>query len=776
MSSEKPVHVPRDQYPEAMYPKVIASMGGDYEAEDVHLLDYWRVIMGRRWLILAVLSTVVLTTAIYTFKQTPVYRAVATIQIDRENPNILSFKDVYQVETSTDDTLRTQFEVLKSRSLARRVIEDLALDKEAEFAEKEPGLVGSLVKSIRESLVPKATAEERDRLRPLIDTYLQRLQVSPVRQARLVNVSFDSNDPELATRIVNSHSRHFIAQNLQFKVEATQEASTFLEQNLGTLRGTLEKSEDRLQQYSRENQILFTEEGKNTATEKLRQLEEEYTRVLGDRIEKESYNRLVMSGNTDALPQLIQNGLIADLTGKLVDLQRQESELAVTFRPEYPLRQRIAGQIAQIQDSIQAEKARVVTMIESQYSVSIERERLLSSELEKQRALVEKINQEIIHYNILKREVDSTRQLHDGLLTRLKEAGISAGLTASNIRIVDRAEIPPFPVSPRKTLNLLLGIAVGLALGVGLAFFQEYADNSIKAPEDVTRHLNLATLGMIPRLESLSGKKGYGDTRSAYGHAYGYLAEGNAPILSSEKPKSMDLVVHENPSSLIAEAYRSVRTSLLLSSSGHPPRVVVVTSASPSEGKTTTAVNLAISLTQTGAKVLLIDADMRRPRVHTVFSLERSIGLSAFLAGTSTLKEVIHPTAVPGLMVIPCGVTPPNPGELILSNGFKRMIEAVREYFDYVVLDSPPVGNVSDARILATTADSTILVVKAFATARHHAHDSVAHLTNAHARIAGVVLNDIDVRRRSYSSGYSYYRTYYSGYATHSGGTTPKAG
>jgi capsular exopolysaccharide synthesis family protein len=215
----------------------------------------------------------------------------------------------------------------------------------------------------------------------------------------------------------------------------------------------------------------------------------------------------------------------------------------------------------------------------------------------------------------------------------------------------------------------------------------------------------------------------------------------------------------------MAEAYRSVRTSLLLSSPGHPPRTIVVTSAAPSEGKTTTAVNLAISLTQAGSKVVLIDADMRKPRISGILSLNAEVGLSAFLAGTAKLRDVIYSTSIPNLLFIPCGVVPPNPAELILSKGFCQMMEVLREYFDYIVLDTPPLGNVSDARILASTADSTLLVVRAFSTPRHYAQEAIAHLSNAQARVGGVVLNDVDVRRRSYYSGYSYYDTYYSGYA-----------
>lgn len=764
MPEEKPIHIPRDKYPELISPSTISSAGDYGDEENRRLMDYWRVIAARRWTILAILLTVVTVTVIYTFKQTPIYQATASIQIDKENPNILSFKDVYQIETSTDDTLRTQFEILKSRTLARRVIEDLKLDANEEFLPKEPGTVASMIASLRDFFTPKQLGEkEPDRLKPIVDTYLDRLDVAPVRQARLVNISFESKDAELATRIINTHAKQFIDQNLQFKVDATEAASDFLEQNLVTLKQKLEKAEDQLQQYGQQNQIIFTEEGKNTATEKLRQIQEAYTKAQEDRIQRESYDRLREQGYSDALPQLVENRLIADLTSKMVDLQRQESELAVTFRPDYPLRQRLQGQITQLSNSIDAEKTRVQETIRSEYAAALDREQLLAGELEKQRNAVNKINEDIIQYNIYKGDADSVRQLYDGLQTRLKEASVSAGLTASNIRIVDRAEVPPFPIRPRKALSILLSLFFGLTGGIGFAFFQEYLDNSIKAPEDIGRYLSLPTLGMVPRLASLMGKRGYG-----YHQLYGQSRKENA-VTAEVDPTNVDLIVHGSPSSLMAEAYRSIRTSLLLSSSGRPPKTVVVTSAMPSEGKTATAINLAISLTQTGSKVVLIDADMRKPRIHSVFSIGNSVGLSAFLTGTSNLKEAIYETPVPGLMIIPCGVTPPNPGELILSTGFRKMLETLAEYFEYIVLDSPPVGNVSDARILAVTADSTILVIKAFSTSRNHAREAVAHLTNAHARVGGVVLNDVDVRR-SYYSGYSYYDAYYSAYATYGRG------
>jgi capsular exopolysaccharide synthesis family protein len=761
MADQKPVHVPRDKYPELAYPSAITTVIPDYSDEDtVQLIDYWRVILARRWTVLAILATVVFATLLYTLKKTPVYEATASIQIDRENPNILSFKDVYQVETATDDTLRTQFEILKSRSLARRVIDQVKLNKLKEFQLPEPTLLSTTFSYIKDSFVPKkSTQQDADPLRAIVDAYIEHLDVVPVRQARLVNISFRSTDPELAAQVINVHAKEFIDQNLQFKVEATEAASNFLQQNLATLRQNLEKADDQLQQYSQQNQILFTEEGKNTATEKLRQLQEAYTKAQEDRISRASYSGLIESGKADSLPQITNNKLIEDLTSKMVDLQRQESELAVTFRPEYPTRQRIVGQIDQLRTSIDAEKERIVTSIRSEYSAAAAREELLLAELDKQRQVVNKINEDIIQYNIYKTDAESVRQLYDGLQKRLKEASVSAGLTASNIRIVDLAEIPPNPVSPRKGLNLLLSVVLGLSIGVGIAFLQEYLDSSVKVPEDVGRYLSLPTLGVIPKLGSL-GQEGYGYSVYGYRNSSNSLEVTHSQEITAGGPR-MDLIVHDHPSSPIAEAYRSLRTSLLLSSPGQPPRVIVVTSAAPSEGKTTTAVNLAASLTQTGSKVVLIDGDMRKPRIQNVFNLPgQSVGLSSFLAGASSLKDVIYKTTIENLWAIPCGFTPPNPGELILSSGFRKMLETLRDYFDFVVLDSPPVGYVSDSRILASTSDATILVVKAFATSRRQAQDAVGHLTNAHAHVRGVVLNDMDMRRRSYYTGHSGYGPY----------------
>jgi len=760
MAEEKPIHVARNKYPELTYPAVAAaSYSTLHEDEDeIHLLEYWRILLARRWTIVAVIVTVVTATMVWTFKQTPIYRAQVTIQIDRENPNILSFKDVYAVDSEYDDALRTQFEVLKSRTLARRVIEELHLDRNEEMRASTPSILQTVWTRIRSVLPSTPPVADADPLRPVVDSYLNRLVVTQVRLARIATVSFVSTDPKLAAQVINAHANAFIESNFIYKWEATQKASAFLKQQSESLKANLEKAEDRLQAYSRENEILFTDQGKNTAMEKLQQLEEQYTNAVADRFQKEAYDKLIRNGNTDALPALVNNQLVATLTAQQAQLAREEAELAQTFAPGYPTLKRKRSQIEQIEKAIAEERSRVVRTVQAEYEAAVQREQSFAQAVAQQREAVLKLNEGIIQYNIIKREVDSDRQLYDGLLTRLNEAGVSADLRASNIRIVDTAEVPVKPVWPRKAINLAISLAAGLLLGVGLVFLQEYVDDTLKTAEDVNRHLNVPTLGLVPRMGALEGRKGYG-----YRYLYGSRRRKTDSGDLIAEPK-LDVIAYEAPSSLMAEAYRSIRTSILLSFPDHPPKSVLVTSAAPSEGKTVTAVNIAISLTQTGAKVVLIDADMRKPRASAVFAMKESVGLSSILTGTEGLKAAIQKSSIPNLFVIPCGPIPPNPGELIVAAAFRQLMDVLPQYFDYIIVDSPPVTNVSDSRILASICDATVLVVKALSTSRREAQTSVDQLQKAHGRLAGVVLNDVDVR--AVGNYYSYYYTKYAEYVT----------
>ena len=741
---------------------------------DLHLLDYWRVLMARRWTVAAVLLTVFAGTVMWTMSQVPVYRSSLSLQIDRENPNILNFKDPYQIEDSSDDVLRTQYEVLKSRSLAERVVKELHLQDAPQFKSQPPTLIQQAearlwsLLSFNQKASPQAPAAPKSdqQVRPTVDRYLSRLAISPVNRARLVMVTFDSEDPDLASKILNAHAKAFIEQNLESKYQATVVAQDFLSQQLVTLKGNLEHAEDRLQQYGRDNQLLFTEEGRSTATEKLKQLEEEYTKAQADRIQKAAYNETIQKHDVNGLPQVLTSERIRNLSNQLSDLKRQDAQLSVTFSPSYPARQRIGSQIAQLENEIQMERDSTIKMIQVEYAASVERESQLSKALQAQREIVNRTNQEIIQYNILGREVQSNQQLYDGLLTRLKEAGVSASLRASNIRVVDQASAPLTPVSPRKGMNLMIGLLLGLGIGVGFAFFMEYMDDSVKSVEDISRNLMVPALGVIPKLESLNSRRGYGYGHR-YGYFYGYGEYGDSEVATADKGNKngsakagVDLIVHNRPTSLMSEAYRTIRTSLLLSSGDQVPKTILITSSVPSEGKTVTAVNAAVSLTQTGARVVLIDADMRKPRLHKILEVPDQTGLSSFLAGQAPLEDILQDTKIPNLHCIACGIRPPNPSELLSAMRMSELLTELAKSYDYVIVDSPPLSNVADGRVVSAKCDRTVMVVKAFSTSRHQVRRAIDSLMEANAELAGVILNDLDVRIPNSSYSYHYPRRY----------------
>jgi capsular exopolysaccharide synthesis family protein len=554
--------------------------------------------------------------------------------------------------------------------------------------------------------------------------------------------------------MANAHAEHYIEQNLQFKWDATQVASDFLRKELANMRSDLEKAEDNLQKYSQDHQVFFVDEGKNaeaknTETDRLSDLQAAYTKAQTERIEKGSVARLAKEsgGLADAGPEAS-----GSLGSQLIALQRQDSALAARFQPEFGERKEIQNQIQTISKAIEAERAARVRRAEEEYKSALDKERAFAAELEQQSEKLNRLKQDNVQYGILKHEADSNRQLYDALLLRLKEAGVASSLRASNVRIVDRALVPRAPILPNKRRGVLNTFVIALALAVGFVFFQEYMDSSLKSPDDITKHLKLPTLGLVPRLEKTDLRK----LRNA-GYGGSYLPKGKtSPVPNPKEPAPIELISYAAPASLFAEAYRSLRASLILSSPNHPPRTILITSAVPSEGKTVTAANIAVSLTQTGARVLLIDADMRRPRVATIFSLKDKAGLSNFLTGSEQLDNVIHETSVPSLWVIPCGVIPPNPGELILSSLFRDTIESLRKRFDYVVIDSPPLSNVSDGRIIAAWAEGVVLVVRSLSTSRHVVTRSLEQLEKVQARVVGVVLNDFDIQNKG-----NYYYPYY---------------
>ena len=754
--------------PRVESPAVISVPAYDQEYSETHpLQEYWQIVQKRRWTILSILLVVFVTVAIGTLKQRPVYRAKVVLQIDRENPNILSFKDFAGLEGSDEELyLETSYKTLQSRTLARGVIQKLQLDQRDEF--KEESSTFSLPWSSSPK-VPSSVAGDQTVLDPKLQRVMQRfldqLTVTPVRRSRLVEISFDSNDPVLAARVTNTLASTYIEDNLKFKWEATLKASDLISEQLVGLKAKLEKSEEELQRYAKENAILQVDEKQNIASQKLKQLQEEYVKGEAELFQKQSVYDQVKGGDLSSVPGMMDNKIYQDLSSRLSDLRREYSELSTTFTPEYPKLKRLKSQIDETEASLQKERNMLARKITDDYRAAEARVKLLRVAVTGQGKEFNDIAEKSIQYNILKREVDTNRQIYEGLLQRLKEAGVSAGMKANNIRVVDQAEVPPKPAKPRVVLNLALGLILGMGLGVGMAFFQEYLDNTLKSPDDVQRFVRLPALGMIPAAHSGKNGKGYG-----YGYGYGYRHGSKKAAATALIPKEVAAqlspeLVGPNGDWALLEAYRSLRTSILLSASDRQLRTMVVTSAHPREGKTTTTVNLAITLAQLGSRVLLIDADMRKPRVAELLKVPASpggAGLSTCLTGQFTLDQSVVATAVPNVFLVPCGPIPPNPPELLSSKAMRQLLSDAREKFDFVMLDSPPLLMVSDGRILASQADGVILVAHGAQTPRVAVNQAKMQLLQANAHVVGVALNNMDFSRGGY--GKYYYRGYYSSY------------
>ena len=711
------------------------------EEREVNLRDYWKVIRKRQWTIIAFFLIVVITTVVGTFTMRPIYRGTATIQINKENPQIVDFKEILAVNTMDRDYYQTQYKLLESRKLARRVIHLLKLSKHPEFLPQPETPFQKLKSRIFTPFFALFTSSDKNlsgngRETLLINGFLKKVKIEPIRNTRLVKIHFNSHYPELSTRVCNALASTYIQQNLETRLIATEQAKEWLTKQLEVLKARVERTDEELQAFASKHDIISLEEKENITIQRLTELNEALTRAESDRMAKEALHKQARDRNFDSLPLILENKLIQDLKQASIQLDAQYMRLSNTFKPEYPEMLRLRNQMETIRKRIDTEVGKIIAGIKNDYESSLRRESLLRVAFERQKVKAMEMKQKAIQYNILKREADTNRELYNALLLRMKEAGVSASITACNIQVVDQAELPTRPFKPNKSLNLLLAIVVGLFLGVGLGFFFEYLDNTVKTPEDVEQLIQLPSFGMIPEISYERRRR-----------------------LDKGTFYPVELVTFGHPKSMLSEAYRNVRTSILLSFSEKPPKRIAISSPNPVEGKTTTVINTAIALSQTGARVLIIDSDMRKPRVHTIFGEENGVGLSNFLSGNAELKSIIKRSDVPNLFYIPSGPIPPNPSELLGSKIFKTTMQLLGEKFDHIVIDSPPVLGFADAIILSASVDGVILVVLGGKTPRETLQRAKDVLHQVNAKILGVVINRVDIGRSDY--GYYYYRYHY---------------
>jgi len=586
------------------------------------LVAWWGIIKKRRWTVLAAFAVLFGVVLIESLGQVPAYRAKALIEIDKENPSIFNPQEGLQLDEVSDDYLETQYKVLGSDDLAERVIRQLGLDQQREFL---PSLrFWPWRKAARLTHQVSFAGNDGSALHPIlqesvVEKFQQHLDIRPVRRSRAVEIRFDSQNPDLAVKVVNAVVSNYIQKNLEARWDAAQNASGWLSQQLEDLKAKLEKSQQEMQRYAAENGLLFLESEKggpeSVINASVRQLQEELTRARADRFEKESLYRLVQSGDYTSLPGVLDNRLLQDLSERLADLQREHAQLAATFTEEYPKVKEVRDQIVEVESSLDRERRSAAQKISNDYFAAVRREELVQSAFSQQQAQANIFAEKTVQYGILSREVDSDKSLYDGLLQHLKEAGVSAGLKASNIRIVDPGKASSRQVSPNFPLNLGLAAFLGLGLGVSLAFLRESLDLTIRDGAEVQLFLGVPVLGFIPSNEFPNGRKSRnnGASRVATSPAAPVLSASSATGGPNDGQGQTPLEFLKG--STLSEAFREIRTSVVLSGEGRSANSILVTSAGPGEGKTTVAVNLAISLAQLGQPVLLVDADLRRPSV-----------------------------------------------------------------------------------------------------------------------------------------------------------------
>ena len=722
------------------------------------LLAWWRVIRKRRWTVLTAFIVLFAAVLVGSLEEKPVYRAKALIEIDKENPSIANPQELFQLDEVSDAYLETQYKVLASDDLAERAIRQLGLDRNAEFlpaGRLRPWTTSAAPAPSVTPPVDNATQSGPAVREAVLARFRERLDIRPIRRSRAVELRFDSQDPELAARAVNVVVENYIRKNLEARWEATQKASEWLAVQLKDLKAKLEKSQDDLQKYAAENSLLYLETDKGDAesivNQSVREIQQELTKAQADRIEKESIFRLVQSGDYGSLPGVFDDKLLQDLTFRLADLQREHAQLAATFTEDYPKVKENQSQITEIQSSLERERWRAAQKISNDYFAALRREKLVRQAFAGKQAEANQIAEKSVQYGILSRDVDTNKGLYEGLLQRLKEASVSAGLNASNIRIVDPGNVPYKPIAPNYALNLGLAGFLGLGLGVCMAFLKEHLDQTIRFSADVFQFLGVPVLGFIPAVGATDGRKH--KTMAAADRELIFASESSKAAASSalvEDLSSNELGIHKG--SAFSEAFRELRTSVILSASGRFANSILVTSAQPAEGKTTVAVNLAFSLAQLGKPVLLVDADMRRPSLQKYFP-QKDSHLSSYLSGQGAWQQMVYPTPISRLHVLHCGPVPENPSELLSSDRMRALLQESTATYRFVILDSPPLLNRADSRILGSMVGATILVVKGGDTPRQVVQYAESQARSVGTNLIGVVLNNLN----SSLNDYSYY-------------------
>jgi len=708
---------------------------------DVHLLDRLAVIYRYRQVCVTVFVLVTAAMIIQGYSSIQIFQAQARLLIEDERstaiPGLQNDQNTYYEDP--EPYFQTQYKILKGRDLTRRVVRTLHLDTVPEFNGTKPppptpiSMVGNLTSRLmrygtKSSPVPEApkvdeTADES----ALVGAFIGRVGVDPVRGSHLVDVTFQSEDPKFAADAANALIDEYVSENLAIKLRSTQGMLDWLDHELATQLKRVEGSEKALAEYREKENALSLDDKQNIVLSRLNQLNDAATRARTARVQKESlYNQVkaIASGTApDAIPIIGLNPSVQAAKAKLSDRQRERVTLLERYQDKHPLVINVNASLQDAQRQVDLEVARAVQSVRNEYETAVLEEQTLSKNLDGAKVEATDLNRKGIGYGVMDREAKSNREVYQSLLTREKELRVSVNSRANNVRVVDRAEVPRGPITPGGRRTWLMSVVIGLVLAVAVALGLDYMNDSIKTPEDVSQRLKLPFLGLVPAVR--------GDKH---------------PLLASSH------VPHD-----FGESFRSLRTSLISKYPGEGTKIIIVTSAQPLEGKTTTAANIAMALAYGGSRVLLIDADMRRPGLHRPLRLVNERGLSQVLTGQARVRDVIQRTMDPNLLAITAGRTPKNPSELLSSERMKTLLTNLAHGpFNWIIIDTPPVLAVTDAVILAPLVAGVTFVIGAEMTRRRLAERAIESLVQSRPRYAAVVLNKVDFARNKY-----YYSRYY---------------
>jgi capsular exopolysaccharide synthesis family protein len=739
-------------------PQALAPLGAwaQTEAADDDTIDLraiWRLIVKHRWLLVAVAAAGLVAALLLSFIQTPQYLASTTVQVDKRAPRVVKFQEDPVSEGDERSAIGTQLEILKSRALAERVIEELRLDRQeqselqrqAEQASDEAsaqdsapqgegwgavlsGMTERMKDSYTKMREPALRSAEQLNRQAVVDEFVKTVKVEQLRNTRMIRISAENADPQLAARMANSMAQAFIALSLERRLESSAYAKTFLETQLALTKAKLEESERRINEFSRSRNILTLDEKTNVINQTYTDFASALSKAEQERIKLESEFDAVRS-NPDSSRQVLESRVIQTYKEQRARLDAEYQLNAKIYKKDFPKMQQLEAQINDIDGKVESEVQSILRSLRNLLDTARTQESQLAKRLGQARSEIVNGQDKNVDFNLLKREVDTNRELYDGLLQQVKEVGVAGGVEANNIQVVDKAHAPLFPHKPRLALNAAIGLLAGLMLGLLLVFLLESLDDSIKFSDEVEKLLAVPLLGVIPK------------------------------IREKVSLPSLALLAHEDPRSHLAEAYRSVRTSLQFSTSEGAPRRLVLTSTTKNEGKSTSALALAINFAQLGKRVVLMDGDMRNPTVHKLLGMNNVFGLSNVLSGHAPADAVLlQSSAIANLSVITSGPIPPSPVDLLTGPRFMELLDSLEAGgVDYIIIDGPPVLGLADAVVLGNQVQSVLYVAQANLTRKSHIKDAFRRLRMSGVLPRGVVLTKTTAQNMAYYDYQSYY-------------------